>query len=258
MSFKLGTFDTDDMVGLKAILQEWPMLPVEVAFEDLPSGDGSLYYRSQMKMTEWKFDLEVTGTSVTDVMAKADLISLALNPKLGGLQTFIPNAAGAGWSWQGLLSEPISWKRDKVVWFSDRTCRLSGVATISTPNPYGISAGAPVLLAAPGTLHLTGGGNTSFRPYLEFRGALTSAQWLLLGGTMQVAGPLLSTETIVLDFNTLDFYIKTTLSGVKTRNIGDRITNIKIFEGVGTLDILASVSGGTFTQLAGTVLSRRI
>lgn len=258
MSFKLGTFDTDSVKGLKAILTEWPMLPVELALDELPSGDGSLYYRSRMTKTEWVFRLELTGTDVADVMAKADMISRELNPKLHGLQDFTPNAAGDGWVWQGVLGQPISWERDKVLWFSDQgISRMAGVATIVTPNPYGYFEGAPVSLILPGILLLVGGGNTSFRPIIEFRGVLNSAQ-RFIAGPVQVSGPLTDAQTLVLDFDELDFYIKTTATGAKVRNVADRFVAFTRLEGVNSLDVPVSVSAGTFTQAVGRVRSRRI
>ncbi|QFP95346.1 minor tail protein [Microbacterium phage YuuY] len=257
MSFKLGTFDTDNVDGFKAILDAWPVLPVDMQMDELPAGDGSLYYRSRMTETEWVFNLELTGTDIDDVFAKADVISRALNPKLNGAQDFTPNALD-GWVWQGVLSEIIEWERDKVVWFSDQgICRMSGQATITTPNPYGYSTGAPVTLPAPGTLALAGAGTTSFHPIIEFRGVLNSVQ-RFVAGPVQVAGPLTASQTLVLDFNAMDFYIKTTATGAKVRNVADRFTSFAKLEGNTSLNVPVSVTAGTFTQAVGRVPSRRI
>lgn len=257
MSFKLGAFNTTSIAGFKAILTEWPMLPSEINLEELPAGDGSLYYRSRMTESEWVFNLELTGSSIASVLAKADLVSKALNPKLLGLQSFTPNAMDP-WVWKGVLSGTVSWERDSVLWFSDQgVCRLVGKATIVTPNPYGYSAVAPVVLLAPGTLALAGGGNTSYFPTVEFTGVLSSTQKFSLGG-MTVSGPLLVTETLVLDFGGMNFYIKNTATGVKVRNVADRILNFRRFETVGAFNEAVSVTAGTFTKATGTVLSRRI
>ena len=257
MSFKLGTFDTESITDFKAILQEWPVLPVDLQLDELPAGDGSLFYRARMTETEWVFNLELTGTDIDDVMAKADTISRALNPKVKGEQDFTPNAMG-DFKWKGVLSRPISWERDKVIWFSDQgTCRLQGQATIATPNPYGVSAETPVVLAGPGNLVLVGGGNTTYYPVVEFRGVLTAGQSFVMGG-MQVAGPLTAAQTLVLDFGEMDFYIKTTATGAKVRNVADRFTNFKRWEGSTNLNIPVSVTAGTFTQVVGRVPSRRI
>ncbi|QDF15982.1 minor tail protein [Microbacterium phage MonChoix] len=258
MSFKLGTFDTSDIDGFKAILTEWPALPVESQFEVLPGGDGALYYRSRMTETEWVFNLELTGSDVDDVMAKADEVSRALNPLLHGLQDFTPNAAGADWVWQGVLSEPVPWERDSVVWFAqDGVCRLASQATILTPNPYGVSVGDPTALSVAGAMTLVGEGNTSYYPVVEFRGVLSAAQTLTVGGT-QVTGPLTAAQTLVLDFGEMDFYIKTTATGAKVRNIADRFITFERLEGIDTINVPVSISGGTFTQAVGTVPSRRI
>ncbi|UVK59236.1 minor tail protein [Microbacterium phage Quartz] len=257
MSFKLGSFDTDDVDGLKAILDAWPMLPVDMQLDQLPAGDGALYYRTRMTETEWEFNLELTGDNVDDVLAKANALSAELNPKLhGGPQDFTPNAMDP-FVWKGVLSEPITWERDKIVWFSQfGICRLSGTATITTPDPYGYATGAPVTLTAPGTLALVGTGNTSFYPVVEFRGVLNSAQSFVVDG-VQVSGPLTAAQTLVLDFGKMDFYIKTTSSGNKVRNVADRFTNFRRLEGV-SLDLPVSVTAGTFTQAVGRVPSRRI
>lgn len=257
MSFKLGTFDTDSVEGFKAILTEWPMLPVELSLDELPSGDGSLYYRSRMSETEWVFRLELTGSDVADVMAKADAISRALNPKIHGEQDFTPNAAD-DWVWQGVLGAPISWERDKVLWFSDQgISRMAGEATVVTPNPYGYSEGVPVSLSSSGVLSLAGEGTTSFYPTIEFRGVLNSAQ-RFNAGPVQVAGPLAAGQTLVLDFENLDFYIKNTATGDKIRNVADRFVVFSRLEGLDTLNVPVSVSAGTFTQAVGRVNSRRI
>ncbi|AUX83355.1 minor tail protein [Microbacterium phage Eleri] len=257
MSFKLGTFDTDSVTGFKAILQEWPVLPVELLLDELPAGDGSMYYRSRMESTEWVFNLELTGSDIYDVMAKADTISRALNPKLGGIQDFTPNAMD-GYVWQGLLAGIIEWERDKVIWFSDQgVSRLSGTATISTPDPYGYALGDDVVLAAPGTLALTGEGTTSFYPVIEFRGVLNTVQ-RFNAGPVQIAGPLTASQTLVLDFQNMDFFIKTTATGAKVRSVADRFTAFTRLEGLDSLNVPVSVSAGTFTQAVGRVSSRRI
>ncbi|AZV01725.1 minor tail protein [Microbacterium phage Schubert] len=257
MSFKLGTFDSDNIEGFKAILTAWPMLPNEIHLDDLPAGDGALYYRSRMTQTEWEFRLEVTGTDLSDVLAKADQISQALNPKMHGLQDFTPNPH-EGWTWKGVLAGPVSWERDQVLWFSDQgVSRLHGSATVATPNPYGYAAVSAVSLSAPGALALAAGGNTSFLPTIEFRGVLSSSQSFSAGGTT-VTGPLTASQTLVLDFENLDFYIKNTSTGAKVRNVADRITEFERLEGVGSLNVPVSISGGTFTQAVGRVNARKI
>jgi len=258
MSFKLGTFDTSDITGLKAILRAWPTLPVDLALDDLPAGDGSLYYQSRFTEQEWVFNLELTGSDLDDVMAKADQISQALNPRLNGLQDFTPNPAGSEWIWQGVLSQAIEWERDKVIWFSDQgVCRMAGTATITTPSPYGVALGAPEETTAPGGMSLTGGGNTSYHPIIEFRGVLSAAQSLTVGGTV-VTGPLTAAQTMVLDFGEMDFYIKTTATGDKVRNVADRMTSFERLEGIGTISVPISISAGTFTKATGRVPARRI
>ncbi|QDP44973.1 minor tail protein [Microbacterium phage Alyxandracam] len=257
MSFKLGTFDTNDIEGFKAILTEWPMLPVELQLDSLPAGDGSLFYRARMTETEWVFNLELTGSDVADVLATANLISAQLNPLLqGGPQDFTPNAMDP-FIWQGVLGAPIKWERDKVVWFAqDGVCRLLGSATVTTPNPYGYAVGEPVVLSGDGELDLVGSGNTTFYPVLEFRGVLSAAQTLSVG-SVEVSGPLTAAQTLVLDFEAMDFYIKTTATGARVRNVADRFTTFERLEGV-ALSLPVSISGGTFTEIKGTVPSRRI
>ncbi|UVG34585.1 minor tail protein [Microbacterium phage Cheeto1] len=257
MSFKLGTFDTDEIEGFKAILTEMPALPVELSLDEI-AGDGSLFYRARMTETEWVFNLELTGTDVFDVLAKADQISAALNPLLaGGEQDFTPNALDP-WVWQGVLGGAIRWERDKVLWFSDQgISRLAGQATIVTPNPYGYAVGDPVVLSGDGSLVLSSTGNTSFYPIVEFRGVLSASQTFSAAG-VAVTGPLTAGQTLVLDFDAMDFYIKTTATGAKVRNVADRFTSFRRLEGMENMTIPVSISGGTFTQAVGRVRSRRI
>lgn len=256
MSFQLGTFDSDSIQDFKAILTEWPALPVDLHLDDLPAGDGALYYRARMTETEWVFKLELTGTDVADVLAKADAVSAALNPKLHGAQDFTPNAFDP-WVWQGVLGAPITWERDSIVWFSDRTCRLLGEATVVTPNPYGYAAGSPTVLSSSVEAVLPVGGNTSAFPIVEFRGVLNSAQAFTLNG-MQVQGPLTASQTLVLDFEAMDFYIKNTATGAKVRNVADRFTNFKRLEATDSIALTAGVTAGTYTTATARVNSRRI
>ena len=53
MSFQLGSFNAASVSGLKAILQEWPMLPPEVHLDSLAAGDGALFYRARLTQKEW-------------------------------------------------------------------------------------------------------------------------------------------------------------------------------------------------------------
>lgn len=257
MSFKLGSFNSDSVTGFKAILKAMPVLPVELQLDSLPAGDGAVFYRTRMTATEWEFNLELTGDDLDDVLSKADQISAALNPSLTGPQPFSPNPL-LDWEWQGVLAQPIEWERDSVLWFSDRgISRMSGTAVIATPDPYGRQAITPVSRTTAGSLSLPGGGTTSYYPVIEFRGVLNSAQRFQADG-FSVAGPLTAGQTLVLDFEALDFYIKTTASGAKVRNVADRIQAFNRLESTGARSIAFSVSAGTFTSVTLGTSIRRI
>lgn len=210
-----------------------------------------------MEATKWEFDLELTGSSVTDVMNKANTLSNKLNPiLLGGLQDFTPNAM-TGWVWQGIVNDVIKWKRDKVLWFSDRGISvLKGKLTILTPNPYGYSAPVVTSINAAGNLAVADSGNAGYYPVVEFRGVPSATQSVNVGGT-QIVGPLLSTQTMVFDFENLEYYIKTT-GGAKVRNVADRMATHKRVFGKGGMNVAVSISGGTFTQATASVRSRRV
>lgn len=256
MSFQLGAFDTGTIPGFKAILKALPALPAELHLDDLPAGDGALYYRARMTETEWEFRLELTGEDVHDVLAKADQVSAVLNPKIHGLQDFTPNALDP-WVWQAVLGGAVEWERDKIIWFSDRTCRLAGQVSLVTPNPYGYTVGSPTALSSSVEADLPITGNTSAFPVVEFRGVLSAGQSFTLNG-MQVSGPLLASQTLVLDFESMDFYIKTTATGAKVRNVADRFTNFQRLEATESISLTAGVTGGTYTQATARVNSRRI
>lgn len=252
-----AVFESDSIPGFKAILNKWPMLPVDLQVDDLPAADGALYYRSRMDSMEWDFNLELTANTLTELFAKADSISEQLNPKTLGLQDFVPNALEP-WVWQGVLSKGVEWKRDKVIWAGDMgTCRMSGSITITTPDPYGYYRGETVTRTTAGNLSLTSRNLVPYYPIIEFRGVLSSSQVLTVGAC-KITGPLSAAETLVLDFRTLDFFVKNTASGAKLRNVADRFTQFTRLQGVGNLAVPVSISGGTFTQAAATVISRRI
>lgn len=257
MSFKLGAFDSNSIPFFKAILKEWPAVPSEVRLDDLPGGDGALFAGARMESAEWEFDLEVRGANFTEVMARADAISKAINPVLRGMQNFIPNGF-AGWTWRGVAEGSLRWERDSVIWFSDQGVSvLHGTLTIVTPDPYGYKAEPLVTVPAPSFLNLVSTGNAGFYPVIEFRGFLSSFDSFNAGGVV-VTGPLLATQTMVLDFQKMEFYIKTTAGGAKVRNIGERITNFTRLFGIDALNVAVSITGGTFTQATGLVNSRRV
>lgn len=257
MSFQLGVFNTDSIAGFKAILKEWPALPVDIRLDELPGGDGALYAGAHMESTEWEFNLEVQGANFAAVMAKADAISKAINPVLRGEQTFTPNGF-EGWAWRGVAKGAIDWERDSVLWFSSMGVSvLKGTIKIVTPDSYGYKVEPAITLAAPGTLNLVATGNAGFYPVIEFRGVLNTVQTFTAGGFV-ITGPLLSTQTLVLDFQKMEFYIKTTAGGAKVRNVGDRITSFVRLFGIDALNVPVSISAGTFTQVVGRVNSRRV
>lgn len=258
MSFRLGAFNTDSIPGFKAILKEWPALPVDIRLEELPGGDGALYSGAHMESTEWEFNLGVYGTDFNDVMAKADAISKAINPLLRGEQAFTPNGF-EGWSWRGVAKGAINWERDQVIWFSSKGASvLKGTITIVTPDPYGYKEEPVVTVPAPGgMLSLVSTGNAGFHPIIEFRGVLSSSQEFSVGG-FTVTGPLTASQVLVLDFQNMEFYIKTAVSGAKLRNVGDRITSFVRLFGIDSLNLPVFTSAGTFTQVVGRVNSRRV
>lgn len=257
MSFQLGAFNTDSIAGFKAILKEWPALPVDVRLDELPGGEGALYAGAHMESTEWEFNLEVQGADFAAVMAKADAISKAINPVLRGEQAFTPNGF-AGWSWRGVAKGAIDWERDSVLWFSSLGVSvLKGKIKIVTADPYGYKAEPAVTLATAGDLNLVSTGTAGFYPVIEFRGVLSAAQTFTAGG-VTITGPLTASQTLVLDFQKMEFYIKTTAGGAKVRNVGDRLTAFVRLFGIDALVVPVSISAGTFTQVVGRVNSRRV
>lgn len=258
MSFTLGNFNTDSMAGLTASLVSWPMAPVSPSFDDLPAGDGALFYQSNLTKTTWTFNLQLDAASYGEVMNKADQLSAIFHP-LKGLQAFSPEGATA-WVWQAIASTGIQWQRDKVLWFPNGFCRLEGQVVLTTPDPYGYAAQDEVFtLASAGTLAINRQkGNIASWARLEFKGVLTASQSLNVAQTA-VSGPLGATQVMVLDYNTLDFGVWDAGMTTKLANIVQRMSSYdRIGLPVGASTLTASVTGGTFTQLTVRANSRRV
>lgn len=256
MSFQLGLFDTDSIPGLKAILTSWPSLSSSSSMEDLPAGDGSLFYKSRAEQKSWEFNLELTATSVAEVLGKMDQLTGALDPITHpGLRTFVPNGAD-GWEWLGVVSGDIKWDRDKELWFTDGIARMTGSVTIITPNPYGYKISSGGRITAPGSISATFAGNAASYLRVEFKGVMSGSGVLSIGD-FAISGPLTAGETLVLDFEKLEFYIRSS-AGEKVRNVGERITSFDRVAGYGVVTLPVTFSGTAFTELSFTTISRRM
>lgn len=258
MSLVLGTFNSDSIDGLKAILRGWPVLPVSNAMEKLPGG-GSLYYGSRVDSADWTFKLELTAVGTSEILNKSIEVSNQLNPLVSGETTFIPNAAD-GWEWQGLVKSLSDWRRDKVLWFGPgKLCRMTSTLVVTTPDPYGRKNGPALQLTTPGSIlvPVIPGGYTYY-PYMEFRGTLVGASSVTIGGT-KFNTQLTVGQTLVIDHENMDYFIKDTTTGVKVRNVADRIETFnRLGGGTQPMSVALSVSGGTINELVIVPKFRRV
>lgn len=258
MSFKLGNFHTDNIHGFSAILHSVPSLPVSTSISSFPGSDGGYFHGSRMQSTVWDFSLRLRDSTVHGVLAKADVISRALNPNVYGLQDFTPQALEP-WVWQGVVSGGVAWERDDVLWLNG-IAQLNGHLSIATPDPYGKAKLNPVTLSGPGTLHLQDIGNAPHRPTFIITGSATPQQAfnIEVGGQLtSVFGGLNAGEELVLDYENLDFYIQDT-GATYRRNVAEEITPFQRFNIQGPVAVEVYTTGATIESVTAHVTSRRI
>lgn len=259
MSFKLGDFDTREISGLTAILRSMPSLPVETTLTAYPSGDGGNYSGTRMNSLRWEFSLKLTGRTPEEVLALADEISYKLNPQIHGLQDFIPENL-MPWVWQGVVSGGVSWERDDVLWLAGYSV-LNGSLEIVTPDPYGKCVMPAKVRTGSGSLILEDIGNTFYRPHIVIQGMSTSTSGITIsapGGVCQIFTLLTEAEELVLDYDNLNFFIRSKSTKQFLRSVADHFTKFHRFHLTGSAVINVSSVQASITTVSVTVSSRRI
>lgn len=259
MSFKLGDFDTREISGLTAILRSMPSLPVETTLTAYPSGDGGNYSGTRMNSLRWEFSLKLTGRTPEEVLALADEISSKLNPQIHGLQDFIPENL-MPWVWQGVVSGGVTWERDDILWLTGYSV-LNGSLEIVTPDPYGKCVMPTKVRTSSGNILLEDIGNTFYRPYIVIQGASAFNSEIKItapGGVCRIFTILTSAEELVLDYENLNFFIRSKSTKQFLRNVADRFEEFHRFALMGLSVMSVRASGATIYQVEVTVTSRRI
>lgn len=259
MSFKLGDFDTREISGLTAILRSMPSLPVETTLTAYPSGDGGNYSGTRMSSLRWEFSLKLTGRTPEEVLALADEISYKLNPQIHGLQDFIPENL-MPWVWQGVVSGGVSWERDDVLWLAGYSV-LNGSLEIVTPDPYGKCVMPVKVRTSPGGVELEDIGNTFYRPYIVIQGASPDTSDIRIeapDGVCRIFTLLTSAEELVLDYENLNFFIRSKSTKKFLRNVADHFEEFHRFTLVGDSAISITANTAKITRIEVTVTSRRI
>lgn len=259
MSFKLGDFDTREISGLTAILRSMPSLPVETTLTAYPSGDGGNYSGTRMNSLRWEFSLKLTGRTPEEVLSLADEISLKLNPQIHGLQDFIPENL-TPWVWQGIVSGGVTWERDDVLWLAGYSV-LNGSLEIVTPDPYGKCVMPVKTRTSPGNILLEDIGNTFYRPYILIQGASAVNSEIKItapGGVCRIFTFLTSAEELILDYENLNFFIRSKSTKQFLRNVADHFEEFHRFSIVGDSVISITAATATISLIEVTVTSRRI
>ena len=259
MSFKLGDFDTREISGLTAILRSMPSLPVETTLTAYPSGDGGNYSGTRMSSLRWEFSLKLTGRTPEEVLALADEISLKLNPQIHGLQDFIPENL-MPWVWQGVVSGGVSWERDDVLWLAGYSV-LNGSLEIVTPDPYGKCVMPVKVRTSPGSVILEDIGNTFYRPHIVIQGMSASTSGITIsapGGVCQIFTLLTEAEELVLDYDNLNFFIRSKSTKQFLRSVADRFEEFHRFTLLGDTEMSITTHIALIDRIEVTVTSRRI
>lgn len=259
MSFKLGYFNTIDIPGLNAILQSVPTLPVDTTVAAYPGGDGGVYSGSRMTSTRWEFNLRLEGRSVQEVLKRADDMSRAVNPQVHGLQDFTPLAMDP-WVWQGVVSGGVAWERDDILWLNGISV-LHGSLEILTPDPYGKVVLPAVTRTGKGAVELRDIGNAPYYPEVVIRGQATDSRYIQIssaGHTAEIFTQLDSPEELVLNFEMMDFYIRSISTGQRLRNVAHGFTQFHRFKLSGSAELVVDAGLATIDSVAVIVTSRRI
>lgn len=204
--FTLGAFDAAATDGLTAILRTWNSLPApEVQTVETPGVDGALYAETTLGQGAWTFDLYAIADTPDQVLAIAHQVAGALNPKKG-LRPFTID--DPGWVWQAAAASPLEWARG--LWHPGVQCQLLAEVTLVTPDPYAYAAPDETWQrTTPGGLTFTRQlGNAPSHPTIEVQATLTAAQKVTItiaGRSIDVTGPLTSSQVLRLDYHTLDF-----------------------------------------------------
>lgn len=259
MSFKLGEFDTREISGLTAILRSMPSLPVETTLTAYPSGDGGNYSGTRMNSLRWEFSLKLTGRTPEEVLSLADEISSKLNPQIHGLQDFIPENL-TPWVWQGIVSGGVTWERDDILWLTGYSV-LNGSLEIVTPDPYGKCVMPAKVRTSSGSLLLEDIGNTFNRPYIVIQGTSTDNSEIKItapGGTCRIFTLLTVQEELILDYENLNFFIRSKSTKKFLRNVADHFEEFYRITLLGDAVLMITSSTATLTRIEVTVTSRRI
>lgn len=207
--FTFGTFDATSTDGLSAVLTVWPGLPaVELHTVASPGRDGVFHAGASLAAGTFVFDLVVVDPDPLRAVELTQEISAALDPR-AGLQTLMIDVA-PGWTWGAVVASLDEWQRSG--WRPGSECRLRSKLTLTCPDPHGYAAPDETWQrTTPGglTVNRTKGNVDSF-PRIEIVASLTSAQSVsvtIAGRTVTVAGPLTSGQTLVLDYEAMDFGI---------------------------------------------------
>lgn len=260
MSFKLGRFDTRHIHGMSAILDRLPSLPVAASLEDLPAGDGSVYYGSRMQATEWDFNLSLRGRNVYEVLKLTEDVARHLNPSVHGLQDFTPRAFEP-WVWQGVVSSEIQWDRDKILWFGEGICQLNGSVTITTPDPYGKRVLPAQELSGAGVVALTDVGNAPYYPLVVIQGMSSDSSYIRVSnhqGSCDLYAELTTKEELVLDFENLSFFVRDKDTKKFLRSVADRFLEFTRFKIIGDSELSVSSGAATLSKVVVTATCRRI
>lgn len=259
MSFKLGDFDTREISGLTAILRSMPSLPVETTLTAYPSGDGGNYSGTRMNSLRWEFSLKLTGRTPEQVLALADEISSKLNPQIYGLQDFIPENL-APWVWQGVVSGGVTWERDDILWLTGYSV-LNGSLEIVTPDPYGKCVMPAKVRTSPGSIILEDIGNTFYRPHIVLQGMSSDTSGITIsapGGVCQIFTLITEFEELVLDYENLNFFIRSKSTKQFLRNVADHFEEFHRFAFLGDTEMSITTEVASVTRIEVTVTSRRI
>lgn len=206
MSFTFGTFNTDTL-DLIATLRELPSVAgLQLETLEAPGTDGLTLGGTTRTSARFVFDVILNGSSVQDAITKTEAFAAALDPARG-VQSLTMDAI-SGWRWVAILAQPITWQR--VTWDAGAGYQLRADVTFDALEAYGRPVTDQVFeYETPGSRVVTPTlGNARSFPTVEVRGTLASDESVTVevgGVTVEVAGPLSTSETLRLDWDNFEF-----------------------------------------------------
>lgn len=214
MSFTFGQFSfTDSLPTSFAIQREFPnMSGLGIESLEVPGMERRRFLQTDRPATTIVFDVILHDDSEQVLEAIREQFVTLLDPALGPQMLVLDDFPD--WYWTAAVSDEITW--EKLTWGCEyRGYRYRADVVFETYGDAAARRVDPLDVVLSGTsVPLTPEGNTRAWPTFEITGTMSAAQSVTLHlqvgdvtETLIVEGPLTSTQTAILDYDTMQFAV---------------------------------------------------